>query len=396
MRKTNQLTALKVQKIAKPGRYGDGDGLWLQVGPTGAKSWLLRYQRGGVPRQMGLGSVQVLGLADARERAREARRHLLDGIDPIEARLGRRAAAAAEEAHGVTFRDAAEAYVAAHRPAWKNKAHAAQWPASLSAYAYGAIGSLPVSKIDTAFVLKVLEPIWRSKPETASRLRGRIELILDWARARGQRSGENPARWRGHLDKLLPSKSKVRPIAHHPALPYREIKKFMKILRERPGTAARALEFSILTATRTSETINATWAEIDLRARVWTIPAIRMKGAREHRVPLSRSAIALLKGLPREGQFVFPGRKKDTSLSNMALLKVLHQLGRNDLTVHGFRSTFRDWAAEQTNYPRELAEMSLAHAVGDKVELAYRRSDLFEKRRQIMNDWALFSAQKVR
>ncbi|MEY4966567.1 MAG: hypothetical protein RL274_2150 [Pseudomonadota bacterium] len=390
MRKTNQLSAIKVAKLTAPGRYGDGFGLWLQVAPGGTKSWLFRYQRDGKARQMGLGPVHAISLADAREKAREARKLLLARMDPINARNSQAARAAAEVASGITFRSAAESYIEAHGPTWKNKAHAAQWPASLELYVYDTLGAVAVGAIDTGLILKTLEPIWRTKPETASRIRGRIELVLDWAAARGYRSRENPARWRGHLDKLLPAKSKVRPIVHHPALAYREIPKFMKALRARDGVGSRCLEFTVLTGARTAEAINATWNEIDLKLRLWTIPGARMKGGREHRVPLSDRAMAILKKLPREGKFVFIGAREKMPLSNMAMLKVLKSMGRNDLTVHGFRSTFRDWAAEQTNFPRDVAEMAIAHAVGDKVEAAYRRGDLFEKRRGLAKAWATY------
>jgi integrase len=389
-----QLTAMQVARLKKPGRYGDGFGLWLQIGPTGAKSWLLRFQRGGKARQMGLGPVHAVSLVEARDRAREARRQLLDGVDPIEARNTLRTGRDAEKARAVTFRAAAEAYIATHQAAWKNPAHAAQWPSSLGADVYPIIGGLPVAAIDTALILKVLEPIWHQKPESASRIRGRIELILDWAKARRYREGENPARWKGHLDKLLPAKSKIRPIVHHPALPYPQLPKFITALRKREGVGARALEFTVLTGARTSEALKANWSEIDLKTKLWTVPAARMKAGREHRVPLSGRAIAILKKLPREGTWVFVGPRAGQPLSNMALLAVLKSMGRADLTVHGFRSTFRDWSAETTNFPRDVCEMALAHAVGDKVEAAYRRGDLFTKRRAIMDAWADYSAAK--
>jgi integrase len=396
MAKAQQLTALKVAKIAKPGRYGDGLGLWLQVGPTGAKSWLFRFQRGGQARQMGLGPVHTVTLADARHAAQEARRLLLEGHDPIEARRTIRARHALAGAKALTFREAAETYIAAHAGTWKNRVHAAQWPASLEAYAYPVLGRLPVASIETSHVLAAIEPIWREKPDTAGRVRGRIELVLDWASARGQRSGDNPARWRGHLDKLLPAKSRVRPTAHHPALPYRDLPRFMAGLRKRDGVASRALEFTILTCARTSEAIGATWGEFDLRAKLWNVPGARMKAGKDHRVPLSDRAIAILKKLPREGEFVFIGAREGKALSNMAMLKVLEALGRKDLTVHGFRSTFRDWAAETTSFPREVCEMALAHAVGDRVEAAYRRGDLFPKRRALAKAWADHCAKAVR
>jgi integrase len=277
---------------------------------------------------------------------------------------------------------------------WRNEKHRAQWKNTLGTYAYSVIGDLPVASIDTTLVMKIIEPLWSAKPETASRLRGRIETVLDWAKVRGYRNNENPARWRGHLDHLLPAKSKVRAVEHHTALPYEQINTFMHQLREREGTAARALEFAVLTASRTGEVIGARWSEIDLAGKVWTVPASRMKAGREHRVPLSTRAMEVLKGIGQDETdcFVVAGGKPDCPLSNMAMLTVLRRMGREDLTVHGFRSTFRDWAAERTNYPSEGAEMALAHVVGGKVEAEYRRGDFFEKRRRLMAARAAFCA----
>jgi integrase len=274
--------------------------------------------------------------------------------------------------------------------------HAEQWRSTLSTYAYPVVGSQSVQAVNVALVMKVLEPIWDTKTETASRVRGRIESVLDWATARGYRRGENPARWRGHLQNLLPKREKVRRVVHHPALPYIEIGNFMTALRAHRGVAARAFEFLILTASRTSETIGARWDELDVDKAIWTVPAERIKAGREHRVPLSAPLVALIKRLSntKAGEFLFPGTEPDRPLSNMAFLALLKRMDRADITPHGFRSTFRDWAAEQTNYPREAAEMALAHAVGDKVEAAYRRGDLFEKRRRLMGDWAQYCAMK--
>jgi integrase len=290
----------------------------------------------------------------------------------------------------MTFRQCAEAYIDAHRTSWKNDKHAAQWPATLATYTFPIFGDLPVQSIDVALVTKALEPIWRDKTETASRLRGRIEAVLDWAKARGYRHGDNPARWRGHLDKLLPARAKVQRVEHHAALPYAEIGPFMAQLREQDSMAALSLQFLILTAARTSEVLNATWSEVDLGAAIWTIPVDRMKAPREHRVPLSKPAVALLRELYKHltGDFIVPSGKPSRPLSNMAMLKLLERMGRADLTVHGFRSTFRDWAAERTNFPREVAEHALAHSLPDKVEAAYLRSDLFDKRRKLMEAWA--------
>ncbi len=396
MRPSNRLTALQVARINKPGRYGDGLGLWLQVSPKKTKSWLLRYMLNGRARWMGLGSVHTVSLAEAREAARECRNLLHAGVDPIEKRETERMQARMEAARVVTFRDCATAYIKAHETGWRNATHRAQWPATLRAYVYPVIGDLSVATINTALVLKVLEPIWSEKPETAARVRGRIAAVLDWAKAREYRTGDNPAQWRGHMDKLLPPRSKVARVRHYPALPYSDISAFMSDLRIREGIAARALEVAILTATRTSETIHAKWPEINIEEAVWIIPAARMKGQRDYRVPLSNRVIDILKGLPREGDWVFPGAKKGAALSNMALLGTLKRMGRANITTHGFRSSFRDWAAETTGYPSHVAEMALAHAVSDQVEAAYRRGDLFAKRRRLMADWAKYCAARPR
>jgi integrase len=403
-----KLNALKVAREKRPGLYGDGGGLYLQVGERGTKSWVFRYwvalrdpatgalirdpttnKVKGKGREMGLGSLITVSLAEARDRALECRKLRERDIDPIDARTAAKRDAALAQARSLKFKEAAEAYIAAHRVAWKNDKHAAQWPATLIRYAYPVIGNLRLPLIDTTLVMKVLEPIWSEKPETASRLRGRIESVLDWATVRGYRTGENPARWRGHLDQLLPARSKVRKTKHHSALPYPELPAFLVKLREQDGIAARALEFTILTAARTSETIGAKRAQIDKKNKVWTVPADRMKAGKEHRVPLSDRALQILDDVgTQNGDFLFPGRGSGEPLSNMAMLTVLRRMGRGDLTVHGFRSTFRDWAAEQTKFPSELVEMALAHSIGNKVEAAYRRGDLFEKRKKLMDAWA--------
>jgi len=290
----------------------------------------------------------------------------------------------------------------AHRAGWRNGKHAAQWEATLKTYAEPVIGALPVQAVDTALVLKVLEPIWTAKPETASRLRQRIEKILDFAKVRGYRDGENPARWRGHLDKLFPAISKVRTVQHHAALPYEALPAFLATLREQEGMAARALEFAILTAARTGEVIGARWSEIDLKTKVWTVPPERMKAGKQHRIPLSHRALAILKAAKPTNettavrqQYVFVGGKPGLPLSNMAFLMLLRRMKRDDLTAHGFRSTFRDWCAEQTNFPSEIAEMSLAHTVGNNVEAAYRRGDMFERRRELIKSWSAFCAMPI-
>jgi integrase len=395
-RATERLTALKVERTKKPGMYADGGGLYLRVTPEGARNWVLRYMLDRRPRWMGLGPLTLYSLQEARARALDARRKRHEGIDPIEARRSERARQRIDAAKAITLKQCAEAYVAAHRAGWRNEKHAAQWPATLSTYAYPIIGALPVQTVDTGLVLKVLEPIWTTKPETASRLRGRLESILDFAKVRGYRDGENPARWRGHLAKLLPARSKVREVVHHAALPYAELPGLMVALREQEGFAARALEFLIFTAARTSEVIGARWKEIDLHDKTWTVPAARMKARREHRVPLSQRVLAILQSMQEHrcgddpDAFVFPGRKSGLPLSNMAFLMLLRRMGRGDLTAHGFRATFKTWASERTSFQNEIAEVSLAHVIGGKVEQAYRRGDLFEKRRRLMQQWAAF------
>jgi integrase len=378
-----KLTTLSVRQRHRRGLFGDGGGLFLQVSERGAKSWIFRFKKDGRLRVMGLGPVHTVSLAEAREEARLCRKARLGGIDPIDARRAVRIEERIEAARAMSFAECAAACIAAHRAGWRNPKHAAQWPSTLAAYVYPIFGGLPVQVIDTGLVVKAIEPIWTTKPETASRVRGRIESVLDWAAARGYRQGENPARWRGHLENLLPKKSKVRRVEHHAALPYVEISAFMGELRGQEGIAARALAFAILTAARTGEVIGATWAEIDVAARLWTIPAERMKAGKEHRVPLSEAAIAILGQMDQGRDKVFP-------ISNMAMAMLLRRTGRGDLTVHCFRSSFSDWCAERTAFPSEVREMALAHTVADKVEAAYRRGDLFEKRRALAEAWAKF------
>jgi integrase len=388
-RVVGRLSAVKVSKAKEPGKYPDGGGLYLQVTGDGAKSWIYRFMLGGRERQMGLGPLSAVGLADARTKAAECRALRQDGIDPIEARKATREQAALDAARTTTFKEAAMAYIGAHKAGWRNSKHVSQWAATLETYAHPTIGSLSVQAVDTAMVLKILEPIWSAKPETASRVRMRIENILDWAAVRGYRKGENPARWRGHLDHLLPAKTKVRRVEHHAALPYAELPDFLKSLRKHEGTAARALEFTILTAARTGEAIGAQFDEFDIDAAMWIVPDDRMKSGREHRVPLTQRAADIVseRRAKAEGPHVFPGQRPAKPISNMAMAMVLRRMGRSDITVHGFRSTFRDWAAERTNFPNEVVEMALAHAVEDKVEAAYRRGDLLDKRRRLMDAW---------
>ena len=389
-----KLTALKVGRALPAGMYADGAGLYLQVTGTGAKSWIYRYSIRGKAREMGLGSLSAVSLADARTRAAACRALRQDGVDPIEARKADRAQAALDDAKAITFKEAAQRYIAAHRAGWKNPKHAPLWENTLVAYAEPVIGKISVQAVDTGLVLKVLEPIWRTKPETAGRVRGRIEVILDWAKSRGLRQGENPARWRGHLQYQLPARSKVRRVKHHPALPYAELPGFMAKLREQEGVGARALEFTILTAARTGEIIGAKRNEANTAEKLWTVPAERMKAGKEHRVPLSGRALTILRDVTAlqtgDDAFIFGGGKQGKPLSNMTMAAVLHRMGYANVTVHGFRSTFRDWAAERTNFPNEVVEMALAHAVSNRVEAAYRRGDLFEKRRRLMAEWSTF------
>lgn len=393
-RQTGRLNALKVQRTKAKGLLSDGGGLYLQISAAGTKSWVFRYRFQGrtTPRDMGLGAYPDIDLASARQKAQDARKLLADGIDPLDNRRAVEAQERAERAKAMTFRQCGEAFLQAHEGTWRNEKHRYQWRATLEGLAYPVFGSLPVQEVDTSLVLKVLEPIWTTKHETATRLRGRIETILDWAKARGYRSGENPALWRGHLSNILPRISRTRRVVHHPALPYANIGAFMAELRKQNGIAALALEFVILTAARTSEVLGTVWSEIDLANKVWTIPANRIKAGKEHRVPLSPRALAILKEMKtiKRGDFVFPGRSQKSGLSSMSLLMLLRRMEYRELTVHGFRSTFRDWCAECTNYPRDVAEMALAHAIGDKVEAAYRRGDLFEKRRRLMDEWAKY------
>jgi integrase len=383
-----KLTPEFVAAVDKPGMYPDGLGLYLQVSKWNTKSWLFRYSRNYKLRSLGLGATHTITLLEARKRARQARQQLLGGIDPIDSKHENRQKEQAAQARMMTFDQCAAAYIDAKRHGWKNAKHAEQWTSTITTYASPVIGKMPVAAVDTALVMKVLQPIWTTKTETATRLRSRIESILGWATVSKYRTGENPARWRGHLDNLLAKRSKVKKVAHHPALPYAEMGAFVRELRKQDGMGATALEFTILTAARTGEVIGARWDEFDLPSKTWTIPPERMKAEKEHLVPLCDRAIEILKELqPLGGEFVFPGLKPGKPLSNMAMLALLKRMDRGDLTVHGFRSTFRDWAAEQTAYPHEMAEMALAHAVGNKTEAAYRRGNLFKKRILMMQDW---------
>jgi integrase len=385
----NKLTALRVAKLSAPGYYGDGGGLLLQVSKSGSKSWIFRFSREGRRHEMGLGGLATIGLAEARAKAKECRSQLQAGQNPLQTRDADKTANKLLAARHMTFDQCAAAYIKAHSASWKNAKHISQWTNTLAKYATPLIGALPVAAVDTDLVVKVLMPIWETKTETATRLRGRIECILDWATVSKFRTGENPARWRGHLDNLLANPDKIAPVKNHPALPWQEIAQFHRDLSVTEGVAARAVQFAILTACRSGEVRGATWREIDLSAKLWTIPAERMKAGKEHRVPLSDAAMCVLTSIVRKGDHVFPGRKVGTSLSDMSLTAVLRRMGRGDITVHGFRSSFRDWCAEAPGnfYPREICEHALAHSLPDKVEAAYRRGDLLEKRVGLMQTW---------
>jgi integrase len=388
-RQMERLVPLNVGRETKPGMYADGGGLNLQITKTGVKSWIFRYAVDGKGHLMGLGPLHTVSLAEAREKARDCRKLLLAGTDPIEARNKTRQDARAAKAKAISFKQCAEKYIDAHKAGWKSEKHADQWTATLEQHAFPVFGDLRVSDIDLGLVLKAIEPIWKTKTTTAARVRGRVESVLDWATVRGYRTGENPARWRGHLDKLLPALAKVHTPEHHRALPIDEMGSFMTDLKKQKGTAALALQFAILTAARTSEVIKMVWSEIDMQAAMWTVPKERMKSGKEHSVPLCKQAIQLLTELEKakHGLYVFPGPKDGKPLSNMAMAELLKRMGRTDITVHGFRSTFRDWVAERTNFPSEVAEMALAHAVSDKVEAAYRRGALLLKRQKMMEAW---------
>jgi integrase len=417
-RQIERLSSAQV-KHAKPGMHPDGGGLYLQV--TTAKdgqinkSWIFRFAVAAKERQMGLGSLKTIGLSKARDEARRCRELLQKGKDPIVERDAKEAEQKVANAKSMTFDRCAELFMKSHESGWRNAKHRQQWRNTLATYASPIIGKLLVRDVDTALVMQVLQPIWTKKPETAGRVRGRIESILDWAKVSGYRDGENPARWRGHIDHLLPARGKVRKVRHHPALPHAQIGEFMAELREQAGIAARALEFAILTAARSGEVREMPWhGELDSSGKVWTVPAERMKGEREHKVPLTAPAIDVIKQMRdiRQNDFVFPGERDDEPLSDMALTEVIRRMnearqkaglprwvdpkqGGRAVVPHGFRSTFRDWVSEETNFPSELAEAAIAHIEGDKTEAAYKRGTMFEKRRLLMDAWADHCNQPV-
>lgn len=380
-----QLSAAKIRNIKTAGTYFDGAGLRLQVTKAGGKTWIFRFQINGKTREMGLGSFNDLTLKQARETASDMRALARQGIDPIAHRKAQQHQTA--DANVWTFDKCAKAYIDAHAPGWSNAKHVEQWRSTMQQYCSPVFGNLPVSAVDTGLVMQAIEPIWQTRTETASRVRGRIENILSWAIVRGYREGPNPAIWRGHLSMLLPARAKVQKVRHHPAMDYQDVSAFMKEIKPKISISAKALQFTILTACRTKEVIGARREEID--GNIWTVPLERMKATREHRVPLSTQALELLDSLPVTEGWLFPSIHYHKPISNMAMLKFLKtDMQRPSLTVHGFRSSFRDWCAEQTNYPRELAEASLAHVLQDKTEAAYQRGDMLEKRRRLMQAWA--------
>jgi integrase len=382
-RQINRLNARAVATLTENGRHADGGGLYLSISPNGGRRWVFLYRWHGKPTEIGFGSARDVTLARARELAKDARGRLAEGINPKEVR---------KPMQGATFGECADRLIAAMRPSWRNDRHAAQWEMTLREYG-APLRRLPAHVITTDDVLSVLKTLWNEKPETASRLRGRIERVLDAAKAQGLRTGENPARWRGHLDQLLPKRQRLAR-GNHAAMSYTDAPAFIGDLQSRDATAALALEFTILTAARRGEVLGARWEEFDLERAVWTVPAHRMKAGREHRVPLSARVLAVVKSLRHAdgGEFVFAGNKPGKPLSGEALRMVLRRMKIDDVTVHGFRSAFRDWAAECTNFSSEVCEAALAHAVANKVEAAYRRGDLFEKRRKLMDAWAAFCA----
>jgi integrase len=387
-----KLSAKKIEHLKKVGYHPDGDNLYFQVTSSNAKSWIFRFSFDGKRREMGIGSYPEITLEKARESAIELRRLVKAGTDPIELRKADQAAKRAERNNAVTFAYCAKQYIESHRHGWKNVKHAQQWENTLEQYAYPIIGETIIKDVDTALIMRVLQPIWLAKNETAGRLRGRLENILDWAAVQGFRAVENPARWKGHLDNLLASPGKVQKNNHFKALPYSEINPLMLALRANGSVSAKALEFLILTAAHTGEIIGAKWDEIDFDNQLWIVPADRMKAKREHRVPLSSRAIEIVREMQalKTNDAIFPGRSKGGFLSNAAMDKLLQQTLGIDATVHGMRSTFRDWASERTAYPHEVCEMALAHTIRNQAEAAYRRGDLIEKRRNLMEDWLRF------
>jgi integrase len=392
-RTLNRLSALKVERAKTPGLWADGGGLYLRVAEGGSKQWIFRYATAGRQRDMGLGPAYTVTLAQAREMARDARLLRLEGVDPIESKRARMAALRAADARAMTFADCTRGYIKDNESDWTSARHRHEWLATLSRYAFPLLGSLPVEAIDTPLVLKVIKPLWERIPVTGTRVLGRIENVLGWATVHHYRHGDNPARWQGHLEHALPAVVKTG--RHFAALPYVEAPAFMAKLRREDSPAARCLEFIVLTAARLGEALGATWDEVDLDGRIWTVPTTRMKAGKEHRVPLSTPSLAVLKAMReiRTSDYIFPGTRAGRPIGENTLWRGAKLAAGSNITVHGLRSTFRDWAAERSNFPREVAEMALAHAIPNAVEAAYRRGDLFEKRRRLMDAWAEFCAK---
>jgi integrase len=395
-RSLNRLTSLRVTRAKRPGMYADGGSLYLRVAPGGSKQWIFRYtSRDGRMRDMSLGAVHTFSLAEARERATQARKLRADGIDPLDHKRAHQAARAAADAKRMTFGQCALGFIKDNEAEWGNAKHRYEWEATLNRYVYPTLGSLPIEVIDTPLVLKVIKPLWGRVPTTASRVLGRIHAVIGWATVHHYRSGDNPARWQGHLEHALPALGKVSKVEHHAALPYAQVSAFMAKLRKDSSIGAQCLEFIVLTACRLSEVLYAEWNEIDFDNRVWIVPASRMKANKEHRVPLSTSALAVLKAMQavRHSDYVFPGARQGRPVGVVTPIRLAKEAAGADITVHGLRSTFRDWAAERTNFPREVAEMALAHTIPNAVEAAYRRGDLFDKRRKLMDAWAAYCAK---
>ena len=390
-KKINLLSDREVRNQTKPGSFPDGNGLYLQISNTGSKAWFYRYQINHKGRKHGLGSYPTVTLKSARLRAESCRTLRADGIDPIEHKRQKDTDKILEVAKAKTFKECATQYIKSHKSGWKNSKHESQWTNTLTTYAYPFIGDIPVQKIDVGMVMQVIEPIWHKKTETASRVRQRIEKVLDWAKVRQYRTGDNPARWRGHIENLLPKRSKVQKVQHFKAMPYVDVPDYFKTLRQTRAISAKALAFTILTATRNNEVREGKWHEIDLDTGIWTIPEERMKAEKVHRVPLTQECLLILDEAKKfkVNDYVFPGLSKNKPLSNQALLKTLKRQ-HPTLTVHGFRSSFRDWCAEMTAYPREVAEAALAHTLTSATEAAYQRGDIFDKRRKLMDAWTTY------
>lgn len=395
-KRSKELSAMEIARLSAPGQYAAGGvpGLYLYI-EGGSKHWVLRFNLAGKRRRFGLGAYPAITLAQARETARQARQLIAQGVDPIDERRQAQNVHKLESVQAVTFEQAALGYIADNEAGWKNAKHRQQWENTLSTYAFKVIGHLPVAEVGQEHVIQILNPIWRIKTDTAKRLRGRIEKVLNWAKARGYRTGDNPARWEGHLDQILPNPAKVKKRRHHPAVPYKEVPQAVQRIAATPGRAAQALIFTLLTAARSVETFGAKWSEFDFESHLWTVPAERMKSGRAHRVPLSAQVLELLEKMPRftDTELVFPGRKMGRPLSNMSMINVMRRLKLKDdkgvtAVPHGFRSSFRSWAADCTDAQREVAEMALAHVVEDDTEASYWRSDVLQKRRALMQQWA--------